>query len=72
MSSHWLWGGREPAGGRMECDKGAGRIAARVLAEQPPEVVAAATDSIREALTPFLKGQSVALSAAIWIVTARA
>jgi SAM-dependent methyltransferase len=46
--------------------------AARALAEQPPEVVAAATNSIREALTPFLSGQSVPLPAAIWIVTARA
>jgi SAM-dependent methyltransferase len=46
--------------------------AARALAEQPPEVVAAATASMREALAPFLKGQSVPLPAAIWIVTARA
>jgi SAM-dependent methyltransferase len=46
--------------------------AARALAEQPPEVVAAAANSIREALTPFLSGQSVPLPAAIWIVTARA
>jgi SAM-dependent methyltransferase len=45
--------------------------AARALAEQPPEVVAAATNSIREALTPFARGQSVPLPAAIWIVTAR-
>ena len=46
--------------------------AARALAEQPPEVVAAATNSIREALTPFASGQSVPLAAAIWIVTAKA
>jgi SAM-dependent methyltransferase len=45
---------------------------ARALADQPPEVVAAATQSIREALTPFLKGQTVPLDAAIWIVTAKA
>jgi ubiquinone/menaquinone biosynthesis C-methylase UbiE len=45
--------------------------AARALAEQPPEVVAAATQSIREALTPHLKGQTVPLDAAIWIVTAK-
>jgi SAM-dependent methyltransferase len=44
--------------------------AARALAEQPPEVVAAATQSIREALTPLVRGQSVPLDAAIWIVTA--
>ena len=43
---------------------------ARALAEQPPDVVAAATNSIREALTPFLSGQSVPLRASIWIVTA--
>jgi SAM-dependent methyltransferase len=46
--------------------------AARALAEQPPEVRSAATHSIREALAPFLKGQSVPLPAAIWIVTAKA
>jgi len=46
--------------------------AARALAEQPPEVVAAATQSIRDALTPHLKGQTVPLDAAIWIVTAKA
>jgi hypothetical protein len=45
---------------------------ARALADQPPEVVAAATQSIREALTPFVKGQTVPLDAAIWIVTAKA
>lgn len=46
--------------------------AARALAEQPPEVVTAATQSIREALTPFARGQMVPLPAAIWIVTAKA
>jgi SAM-dependent methyltransferase len=46
--------------------------AARALAEQPPEVVAAATNAIREALTPFVRGQTVPLPAAIWIVTAKA
>ena len=46
--------------------------AARALAEQPPEVVAAASRSIREALTPLVRGQSVPLDAAIWIVTASA
>jgi hypothetical protein len=46
--------------------------AARALAEQPPELVAAATISIREALAPFVSGQSVPLPASIWIVTARA
>jgi SAM-dependent methyltransferase len=45
--------------------------ASRALAEQPPDVVAAATNSIREALTPFVSGQSVPLRASIWIVTAR-
>jgi SAM-dependent methyltransferase len=45
--------------------------AARALAEQPPEVVDAATQSIREMLAPHLKGQTVPLDAAIWIVTAK-
>jgi ubiquinone/menaquinone biosynthesis C-methylase UbiE len=46
--------------------------AARALAEQPPDVVAAAANSIREALMPFARGQSVPLPASIWIVTASA
>jgi ubiquinone/menaquinone biosynthesis C-methylase UbiE len=46
--------------------------ASRALEGHPPEVVAAAVQSIREALTPFAKGQSVLLPGAIWIVTARA
>lgn len=46
--------------------------AARALAEQPPDVVAAATQSVREALTSFVRGESVLLPAAIWIVTANA
>jgi hypothetical protein len=45
--------------------------AARALSDQPPDVVAAATHSIREALAAFQSGQSVALPAAIWIVTAQ-
>ena len=43
----------------------------RALAEQPDDVRAAATRSIREALAPFVKGQAVLLPASIWIVTAR-
>jgi SAM-dependent methyltransferase len=46
--------------------------AARALADQPLDVIAAATQSIREALTPYVKGQTVPLDAAIWIVTAKA
>ncbi|HLJ00108.1 MAG TPA: methyltransferase domain-containing protein [Bradyrhizobium sp.] len=46
--------------------------AARALADQPPEVVAAATQSMREVLAPHLKGESVPLEAAVWIVTAKA
>jgi hypothetical protein len=46
--------------------------AARALTDQPPDVVGAAAQSIREALTPYVKGQTVPLDAAIWIVTARA
>lgn len=45
--------------------------AARALADHPPETVAAATQSIREALRRFVKGQTVLLDAAIWIVTAK-
>ncbi|MGB8400667.1 MAG: SAM-dependent methyltransferase, partial [Bradyrhizobium sp.] len=43
----------------------------RALEGQPPEVQAAATGSIREALVPFVQGQTVPLPASIWIVTAR-
>jgi SAM-dependent methyltransferase len=46
--------------------------AARALSEQPPDVRAAATRSIREALAPFARGQTVPLKASIWIVTANA
>jgi SAM-dependent methyltransferase len=44
----------------------------RALEGQPPEVVAAATNSIRETLAPFAKGDTVALPGSIWIVTASA
>jgi ubiquinone/menaquinone biosynthesis C-methylase UbiE len=44
----------------------------RALEGQPADVVAAATSSIREALAPFISGQSVPLDASIWIVTAPA
>lgn len=46
--------------------------ASRALAEQPPAVIAAATNSIREALEPFVLAETVYLPAAIWIVTANA
>jgi ubiquinone/menaquinone biosynthesis C-methylase UbiE len=46
--------------------------AARALAEQPREVMEAAAQSIRQALAPFVEGQTVPLGAAIWIVTASA
>ena len=46
--------------------------AARALAEQPPEIVAAAANSIREALAPYASGQMVPLPASVWIVTASA
>jgi ubiquinone/menaquinone biosynthesis C-methylase UbiE len=42
----------------------------RALEDQPTDKVAEATNSIRKALAPFVKGQSVPLGAAIWIVTA--
>jgi ubiquinone/menaquinone biosynthesis C-methylase UbiE len=46
--------------------------AARALADQAPAVISAATDSIREALEPFVRDQAVLLPASIWIVTAKA
>jgi SAM-dependent methyltransferase len=46
--------------------------AARALAEQPPDVRAAAANSIREALATFVSGQKVLLPASIWVVTASA
>jgi SAM-dependent methyltransferase len=46
--------------------------ASRALEGQPPELRAAATDAIRDALAPFVKGNTVLLPASIWIVTARA
>ena len=44
----------------------------RALEGQPAELRTAAANSIREALTPFAKGDAVLLPASIWIVTARA
>jgi SAM-dependent methyltransferase len=46
--------------------------ASRALQDQPADVRAAAAGSIREALAPFSKGQTVPLDASIWLVTARA
>lgn len=43
----------------------------RALDGHPPEMRAAAAKSVREMLTPYLRGQSVALAGSIWIVTAR-
>jgi SAM-dependent methyltransferase len=44
----------------------------RALQDQPPELRAAAAAEIRDALAPFVEGNSVLLPASIWIVTARA
>jgi SAM-dependent methyltransferase len=46
--------------------------AARALADHPEDVRAAATQSIREALIPFVHGTSVQMPASIWLATARA
>jgi SAM-dependent methyltransferase len=46
--------------------------ASRALEGQPAELRAAATNSIREVLAPFVKGNAVPLAGSIWIVTARA
>jgi SAM-dependent methyltransferase len=45
--------------------------AARALEGQAPDVIAAATHSIREVLSPFASGQHVPLAASFWMVTAR-
>jgi len=44
--------------------------ASRALDGHPPETIEAATASIRTALTPFARGDTVPLGASIWIVTA--
>ena len=44
--------------------------ASRALDGHPPETVAAATNSIRKALAPLVKGNSVPLGASVWLVTA--
>ena len=46
--------------------------ASRALQDQPADVRAAATDSVREALVPFVSGSAVSLPGSIWIVTANA
>jgi ubiquinone/menaquinone biosynthesis C-methylase UbiE len=46
--------------------------ASRALQDQPSDLRAAAAKSIREALAPFAKGNTVPLAASIWIVTASA
>ena len=46
--------------------------ASRALEDQPAAIREAATQSIREALSPHVKGSTVPLAASIWIVTARA
>ena len=43
----------------------------RALEGHPPEVRAAATNSVRELLAPQVRGQSLALPGSIWVVTAR-
>jgi hypothetical protein len=44
--------------------------ASRALEGQPANLREASRNSIREALVPFVRGESVSLPAAIWIVTA--
>jgi SAM-dependent methyltransferase len=46
--------------------------ASRALEGQAPEARAAAANSVRETLAPFVRGQSVSLPGSIWLVTARA
>jgi ubiquinone/menaquinone biosynthesis C-methylase UbiE len=44
----------------------------RALEGHPPQTRAAAAQSVREVLAPFVRGDSVALPGSIWIVTAQA
>jgi ubiquinone/menaquinone biosynthesis C-methylase UbiE len=44
---------------------------ARALDGHPPELRAAARESVRELLAPYARGQTVPLPGSIWIVTAR-
>ena len=44
----------------------------RALDGHPPETRAAAAQSVKDMLTPYLRGDSVPLAGSIWIVTARA
>ena len=44
--------------------------ASRALDGHPPETIAAATVSIRTALAPFARGNTVPLGGSIWVVTA--
>jgi hypothetical protein len=44
----------------------------RALDGHAPETRAAAAESVKEMLMPYVRGQSVPLSGSIWIVTARA
>jgi len=44
----------------------------RALEGHPPEVHAAATNSVRDLLAPLVRGQSLDLAGSIWAVTARA
>jgi SAM-dependent methyltransferase len=44
----------------------------RALDGHPPETRAAAGTSVKEMLTPYVRGESVPLAGSIWIVTARA
>jgi len=46
--------------------------ASRALDGHSPETRAAASQSVKETLTPYVRGQSVPLPGSIWIVTARA
>lgn len=46
--------------------------ASRALEGHPADVRAAAAESVREALAPYVEGERVPLPAAIWSVTARA
>jgi SAM-dependent methyltransferase len=75
--------GMEPVGISLDIAIGGGLDAAakaalqigpasRALNGHPPEVHAAAEQSVREVLAPFARGANVPLPGSVWIVTARA
>lgn len=74
MQAHGLAMDVAIGGGLEAAVEGALQIgpASRAVQDCPAETREAAKESIREALQPFVRGQSVLLPGSIWMVTARA